>query len=64
MKETIMINKDRDDSNVVEWDEDGCTIHSESRRIVGFYDTLQEACEALGEFAHVRAWTYIGIPRQ
>lgn len=60
-----MINQDRDDSNVVEWqEEDGCTVHMESRRLIDFYDTLQEACEALGEYARIRAWTRIGIPRQ
>lgn len=56
---------DMDDTNELEWQpEDGCTVHMESRRLVGFYDTLQEACEALGEFARIRSWTRIGIPRQ
>lgn len=60
-----MINQDRDDKNVLEWqEEDGCTVHVETRRLVGFYNTLQDACETLGEFARIRAWTRIGIPRQ
>lgn len=59
------MNKDMDPTNELEWQsEDGCTVHVESRRLVGFYDTLQEACETLGEFARIRAWTYIGIPRE
>lgn len=60
-----MFTMDMDHKNELEWqEEDGCVVHMESRRLVGFYDTLQEACEALGEFARIRAWTIIGVPRQ
>lgn len=62
--EGIAMNKDMDDKNELEWQsEDGAVIHVVTRRLLGFCDTLQEACETYGEFARIRAVTDIGIPR-
>lgn len=59
-------------SNLEYQDEDGALILKKNafgNRLLGFYDTLQAACEEfspdkdLGIDCHIRAWSLTGNPR-